>query len=64
MAGDSVLAVFETATGAVQAALDVQEGLGVRNKALPETRCMLFRIGINLGEIIEKLGRSHRASNR
>ena len=54
MAGDSVLAVFETATGAVQAALDVQRVLGERNDALPEARRMHFRIGVNLGEVIGK----------
>jgi adenylate cyclase len=54
MAGDSVLGVFETATGAVQCALDVQEELGERSAALPEARRMQFRIGVNLGEVIEK----------
>ncbi len=36
MAGDSVLAVFDTATGAVAAALAVQEGLVVMAAAVPE----------------------------
>lgn len=54
MAGDSVLAAFETATGAVDAALDIQAVLAVRNESLAESRRMLFRIGINLGEVIQK----------
>ena len=54
MAGDSVLAAFETATGAVDAALDIQTVLAVRNESLTESRRMLFRIGINLGEVIQK----------
>ncbi len=54
MAGDSVLAAFETATGAVNAALDIQTELAVRNASLVEARSMLFRIGINLGEVIQK----------
>ena len=54
MAGDSVLAVFETATGAVYAAIDVQKLLAQRNATLPEERKMQFRIGVNLGEVIEK----------
>jgi len=54
MAGDSVLAVFETATGAVRAAFDVQAALAEPNEALPETRQMRFRIGINIGEVIER----------
>jgi adenylate cyclase len=54
MAGDSVLAVFETATGAVSAALDIQAALAGRNDGLPEARRMRFRIGVNLGEVIQK----------
>ena len=54
MAGDSVLAVFETATGAVTAALAIQQA--IRAAALeraPDAR-MVFRIGLHLGEVIEK----------
>jgi adenylate cyclase len=54
MAGDSVLAVFETATGAVHAACEIQGKLVEPNAGLPEERRMQFRIGINLGEVIEK----------
>jgi len=54
MAGDSVLAVFEAATQAVASALDIQSDLELRNDALPDARRMRFRIGINLGEIIER----------
>jgi len=54
MAGDSVLAVFEAATGAVRAAFEIQGMLAERNEALPEARRMRFRIGVNLGEVIER----------
>ncbi len=54
MAGDSILAVFETATGAVQSALDIQKELGERNDPIPEIRRMRFRIGVNVGEVISK----------
>jgi len=54
MAGDSVLAVFETATGAVAAALAIQEEIGASAQALPEDRRMRFRIGVHLGDVIEK----------
>jgi adenylate cyclase len=54
MAGDSVLAVFETATGGVSAALEIQAALAGRNESLPEARRMRFRIGVNLGEVIQK----------
>jgi predicted ATPase/class 3 adenylate cyclase len=54
MAGDSVLAVFETATGAVSTALAIQNELRGLAVDLPEERRMLFRIGVHLGEVIEK----------
>ena len=54
MAGDSVLAVFETATGAVSAALAVQRDLEASHTAVPEERRMRFRIGVHLGDVIEK----------
>jgi adenylate cyclase len=54
MAGDSVLAVFDAATGAVRAAFEIQAVLAERNEALPEARRMRFRIGVNLGEVIER----------
>ncbi len=45
MAGDSVLAVFEIASGALSAALAIQQSLD---------GALQFRIGVHLGEIIEK----------
>ena len=54
MAGDSVLAVFETATGAVSAALAIQGEVNTSASAAPEDRRMRFRIGVHLGEVIEK----------
>ena len=54
MAGDSVLAMFETATGAVGAALAVQAELRVHATGVPEERRMQFRIGVHLGDVIEK----------
>jgi len=53
MAGDSVLAVFDSAAGAVQAAIETQDELAIRNDALTEDRRMRFRIGVNLGDIEE-----------
>ena len=53
-AGDSVLAVFPSATGAVEAAIAIQDALGARNETLPEARRMPFRMGVNLGDVIEK----------
>jgi len=54
MAGDSVLAVFETAAGAVIAAIAVQRDLSVSSEGAPQDRQMHFRIGVHLGDVIEK----------
>jgi adenylate cyclase len=54
MAGDSVLAVFETAAGAVSAALAVQASINPQADAAPEDRRMRFRIGVHMGDLIEK----------
>ncbi len=53
-AGDSVLALFETAIGAVSAALAIQQELESSAQATPEDRRMRFRIGVHLGDVIEK----------
>jgi adenylate cyclase len=54
MAGDSVLAIFETANGAVAAGLAIQAELGRRAADVAADCRMLFRIGIHLGDVIEK----------
>ncbi len=53
-AGDSVLAVFESVVEAVECAGEVQAALGTRNQDLVEDRRMSFRIGVNLGDVIEQ----------
>jgi adenylate cyclase len=55
MAGDSVLAVFDSAIGAVSAALAVQHDLEAASSAVPDDRRMRFRIGVHLGDVIEKI---------
>jgi adenylate cyclase len=54
MAGDSVLAVFDSAAGAVKAALDLQQALASDADAVAADRRMHFRIGVHLGDVIEK----------
>ena len=54
MAGDSVLAVFETAAGAVCAALAVQADLEAAMSEVAAEKRLLFRIGVHLGDVIEK----------
>jgi adenylate cyclase len=50
--GDNVLAEFASVVDAVQCAVEIQRELGARNAALPMSRQMQFRIGINLGDVI------------
>ena len=54
MTGDSVLAIFDTAAGAVNAALAIQAQLHSMARAIEEDRRMHFRIGVHLGDVIEK----------
>jgi adenylate cyclase len=54
MAGDSVLAIFETASGAVGSALAIQRHLNDGSQGVAEDARMRFRIGIHLGDVFEK----------
>jgi adenylate cyclase len=51
-AGDSVLAEFASVVNAVDCAVRIQRDLAERNATLPEPRRMLFRIGVNLGDVM------------
>jgi class 3 adenylate cyclase len=53
-AGDSVLAEFTSPVEAVRAAGEIQDALKTRNESLPESRRMLFRIGVHLGDVMIK----------
>lgn len=55
--GDNLLAEFASVVDSVQAAVAIQKELKARNARLPASRKMEFRIGINLGDIIEEGGR-------
>ena len=57
--GDNLLAEFDSVVQAVQCAFEIQADLKVRNNALPQERRMLFRIGINLGDVIVDGERIH-----
>jgi adenylate cyclase len=52
--GDNLLAEFASVVDAVQCGVAVQHELKARNADLPENRKMQFRIGINLGDVIEE----------
>jgi adenylate cyclase len=52
--GDNVLAEFPSVVDAIQCAVEIQKELKKKNADLPEHRKMEFRIGVNLGDVIEK----------
>ncbi len=52
--GDAFLAEFSSVVDAVQCAVAVQKELQARNNELPEASRMQFRVGINLGDVIEE----------
>jgi class 3 adenylate cyclase len=55
-AGDAVLAEFSSTVEAVRCAIDIQESLRTRNMAYPPSRQMSFRIGITVGDVVERDG--------
>jgi TolB-like protein len=50
--GDGVLLEFPSVVDAVECAVAVQTVMAERNEGVPEDRRMLYRIGINLGDIL------------
>lgn len=52
--GDNLLAEFPSVVDAVESAVEIQKALKAKNSELPENRRMEFRIGINLGDVIEE----------
>src|SRR5712671_2851323 len=50
--GDGVLLEFPSVVDAVECAVAVQAVMAERNDAVPQDRRMLYRIGINLGDIL------------
>jgi len=52
--GDNILAEFASVVDAVQCAVEIQQVLKSKNAGLPENRRMVFRIGVNLGDVIQE----------
>ena len=52
--GDNLLSEFSSVVDAVQCAVEIHEVIRAKNEELPEDRRMLFRIGVNLGDVIEE----------
>jgi adenylate cyclase len=52
--GDNVLVEFASVVDALESAVEIQRELKIRNADRSESRRMEFRIGINLGDVIEE----------
>jgi len=50
--GDGFLAEFASVVDAVRCAVEMQHGMIDREPEVPDERCIRFRIGINLGDVI------------
>ena len=50
--GDGMLVEFQSVTEAVRCAVEFQQNMARRNRDLPASRSLLYRIGINLGDVI------------
>jgi len=51
--GDNLLAEFESAVDAVQCSVGVQQELKEKNQDIPEDKRLVFRIGVNIGDVIQ-----------
>jgi adenylate cyclase len=52
--GDNLMAEFTSAVDAVNCAVEIQRELAERNSELPDDRKMQFRIGVNVGDVVEE----------
>jgi len=50
--GDGVLVEFASAVNAVQCAVELQQAMSAANRDQPETRHVVLRIGLNLGDVM------------
>src|ERR1700741_891779 len=55
-AGDGFLAEFPSAVDAVRCAIDIQESIRNRNAAYPASRQMAFRMGLTIGDVVDRDG--------
>jgi class 3 adenylate cyclase len=53
-AGDSIMCEFDSAVEATRAAIDIQDYMKAQNLTSPQNRRLQFRIGISVGEVVER----------
>src|SRR5229473_8250816 len=52
--GDGSIIEFRSVVDAVRCAVEVQHGMVERNAGLPPEKCIEFRVGIHLGDVVEE----------
>jgi adenylate cyclase len=52
--GDGSITEFRSVVDAVRCAIEVQNGMVERNAGLPPDRCIEFRVGIHVGDVVEE----------
>lgn len=50
--GDGILAEFPSVVSALETAVAIQQAMADRNVGIPEDRQILFRIGVNIGDVL------------
>ena len=55
--GDNLLAEFGSVVDATECAVKIQQELKAKNSELPDNRRMEFRIGVNLGDVVQEADR-------
>ena len=50
--GDGILIEFPSVVDAIRCSIEIQQGMRKRNADVPKEKCIEFRIGINLGDVI------------
>ena len=51
--GDNLLAEFSSAVEAVQCSVEIQKELKTKNADLPDDKRLVFRMGVNIGDVIQ-----------
>ncbi len=54
--GDAVIGEFSSVVEAVRCGVEIQDAIGAENRDLPKAKQMWFRIGINLGDVMDDNG--------
>jgi len=54
--GDGLLTEFASVVDAAECAIKIQRGMAKRNRTVPASRRLIFRIGLNIGDVIVRDG--------